>query len=167
MDDVLDELQDSPTPEDAETSEEEQPEEEKTVPYKDFKQVYARAKDAEKELKQLKGKQGKTSEEDLEEILNIRMDGHSRDEVEYMKAVAKHQGKKLTEVVNDPFIRAGVEGLRSKNKSQSATPSPSSRPNMSSSSKGKTFAEMSEDERKTNFDKVRSKFSGGGRRSNE
>lgn len=53
--------------------------------------------------------------------------------------------------LEQPFIKAGLEGLRSKKRVESATPSPSSK---SLSVGGKSFSEMSSEERQKNWDKL-------------
>ncbi len=166
---TLDELQDSTTPENAENPVGEQPQEEKkTVPYNDFQKVYARAKKAEEELKQIKGKQQPTSsDDDLEDVVDILVKGHTREELKYMRAFAQYQNKRLSEVANDPFVRSGIEGLRARSKTDAATPAPSSRPAVVASPSGKSFKDMTGDERRANFDQIRSKHMAGGKRSNE
>lgn len=169
MDEILQELQDSPTPVNASTeAPAEQTPADKTVPYGDFEKVYARAKKAEEELKSLKGKQGnRLSDDEIEEVINIRMDGHSREELEYMRAVARHQNKRLPDVVNDPFIQAGIRGMREQAKSQQATPAPSSRPAVTSSAQQKPFSSMNDDERRAHFEVIRQRTVRVTGRSNE
>src|SRR3990167_10312847 len=62
---------------------------------------------------------------EIESRVDLRLAGYSRDEISYMETFAKGQGKKLTDVANDPFILSGIEGLRAKAKAAAATPPPS------------------------------------------
>ena len=65
------------------------------------------------------------SADEIEARVDLRLAGHSKDEISHMETYAKGQGKKLSEVSNDPFILSGIEGLRAKAKAAAATPPPS------------------------------------------
>ena len=70
-------------------------------------------------------KQPERVPDEIESRVDLRLAGYSRDEISYMETFAKGQGKKLTDVANDPFILSGIEGLRAKAKAAAATPPPS------------------------------------------
>jgi len=63
----------------------------------------------------------------LEAKVDLRMSGYSNDEISYMSALAKGQGKSLTDTSKDPFVLAGIEGMRVKAKAEQATPSASAK----------------------------------------
>lgn len=126
-------------------------------------QLFARAKRAEEELKKFKASAGseslKSTDFDIEEIVNLRTDGYSREEVKYMKDLALGSNRSLNEVSNDPFIQAGIRGLRDKAKTNNDTPAPSFRSStISNQPAGKTWADMSKEERSANFDSYKMKF---------
>jgi len=74
--------------------------------------------------------------------------GLSPEETDHVFRINQNPTKEL---LDDPFIRGGLEAVKAKNKIQNATPSSSS----VSSKKvdGKTWAEMTTEERKANFNK--------------
>lgn len=145
-------------PEGTETATEPEP-----VARQDFDKVYARAKKAEEENKALKKRletsPSATGEFDIEEVVDLRISGLSKDEISYMKSFAKGSGKSLSEVSKDPFVLAGIEGMRTRSKSDEATPPPSSRTSSVSSTK-KAWADMSAEDRKANFGSHSDKFFG-------
>lgn len=63
--------------------------------------------------------------DEIEARVDLRLSGYSREEISYMETFAKGQGKKLTDVANDPFVTSGIEGLRVRAKAAAATPPPS------------------------------------------
>jgi hypothetical protein len=79
----------------------------------------------------------------------LRVKGYTPEEIRTMESYAKGSGKKLSEVVDDPFVKAGIDNLRSAAKSEQATPPSSSG---STTHKEKSWAEMTPEERKTNFE---------------
>lgn len=63
--------------------------------------------------------------DDIEDKVDLRLSGYSRDEIALMETYAKGRGQRLSEVKNDPFVISGIEGLRAKAKVAAATPPPS------------------------------------------
>lgn len=63
-------------------------------------------------------------------------------------------GKPTKEILEDPFFKAGLDGLRSKQRLENNTPSSSSR---STVFQNKDFKEMSDDERRKAFEEAASK----------
>ena len=163
MEDVLNDLQESSTPEvEVETTQQSE-----VVAKAEFDKLYARTKKAETENKLLKERRPEqVANFDIEEIVDLRTSGYSKQEIDYMKAMARGRGQKsLSELAADPFVVAGINGLRAKAQTTAATPTSSSRPAMVTPS-GKTFKEMSSDERKASFSQMTEKFRSSGR-SNE
>lgn len=93
----------------------------------------------------------------VETKVDLRLSGFSPEEIRYMEAYAKGKGISLAEASKDPFVIAGVEKLREKQRSVDATPSPSSSGGLSF--RGKSFAEMSREERKEAFEATKDKYS--------
>lgn len=133
------ELQDSTTPE-AGTEQSEQitaPDqgEPESVSYNEFKKVYARAKEAEKKLKELGMReempvqQQSTSKNapswDDFQKLEAKTLGYSDDEVSFAANYAKGAGVTLSDALKQDAVKAGIESLRQTNKSHQATPPPS------------------------------------------
>jgi hypothetical protein len=89
----------------------------------------------------------------LEEIESKRQFGFennlSPEETDFVYKVTGGVPKK--EILEDPFIKAGLEGYRSKKRLEANTPSGSS---SSSIFKGKEFKEMSEDDRRKAFEEA-------------
>jgi hypothetical protein len=77
--------------------------------------------------------------------------GYSPEETDYIFDFAKGRGKKAEEVVEHPFIKAGITALREEKNVSDNTPGPSGR---APKVEGKTFGEMKPEERKNNFGAV-------------
>ena len=86
----------------------------------------------------------------LEEIENKRQFGFenqlSPEETDFIFKMERNPTK---EVLDNPFVKAGLEGYRAKKRIESNTPSSSS---SFSPFKGKEFKEMSEDEKRKSFE---------------
>lgn len=94
---------------------------------------------------------------DIEEVVDLRVSGYSKEEIDHVKAFARGRGiKSLSEAVKDPFITAGIKAQRESKKREDATP-PSSGRHAPTRSGEKKFADMSEDERRARFEKLKSK----------
>lgn len=109
------------------------------------KKLYARAKTAEEEARKYKDRLAayeaklqklanqpaeKTSSpavpfDEIEDRVDLRLKGFTREEISYVESYAKGQGKKLREVAEDPFVLSGIDGLRAKAKVAQAIPPPS------------------------------------------
>lgn len=125
------------------------------------RRLYARAKKAEEEARKLKQKLGesledqdaptrKTEDHDLEEFVELRVAGYTKDEIEKMRQIAKGSGRSLAEVEKDPFVQAGITGLRNQKSTDDSTPPPSSKvPPITK--KKIDWASMTEEERRKNF----------------
>lgn len=95
-------------------------------------QNFARLKKAEAELKQLRSlKEGESKEFDsaslekrIEEKVDLRVAGHSPEEIAEIEAYAKGKGISLSEAAKSPFIVKAVDAFRSEKKSIESTPSP-------------------------------------------
>lgn len=120
-----------------EVPQEQQPEaiaEEQLDPYavlEQNKQLYARAKKAEEELKELKKKPQEQPQAPLQtnspipddrlERLELRQDGYTTEEVEEIMSLG---GKKA---LDNAIIKAGIEAARKQRRSLEATPTDTSR----------------------------------------
>lgn len=77
--------------------------------------------------------------------------GLSPEETDEVFAYSTGRNIKPAEAKEKPFVKAAIEALRAQRRSESATPSPSSGlPAID----GKSWSEMSNDERKANFSKI-------------
>lgn len=87
------------------------------------RQLAARAKRAEEELKKLKSSQVKETQEtkpksfDLDEVTDLRLDGYTKDEVAF---IMKNGGRKSLE--GDPFVKVAIEKIREQRKAEQAIP---------------------------------------------
>jgi len=136
---------------------------EETVSKARYLQQVARAKKAEAENKKLKGegrpsKPTSPSDSEQEEILDLRIGGYSRDEIKRIHSYAKANGISVSEAANDEFVKAGIDKLRSKNRTEEATPKPSGRVFATPTGTKKSFAEMSREERIASFPQVTAGF---------
>lgn len=146
------------TVEQEETTQEEQPET-VSIPKEKFTHMQrkAMAYDAmKKSPKPLVAKEEPNNEiaqkvNRLEEIENKRQFGFehqlSPEETDYVFKISG--GKPSKEVLEDPFVKAGIDGYRSKKRLENNTPSSSP---SSSPFRGKQFSEMSEDDKKKTFE---------------
>lgn len=115
-------------------------------------QTIEQAKRRRKEEEQTSSQEETTSQSDLlEQKVDLRMEGYSKDEISEIEAYANAKKLSLTEAKDSPFVQKAIEGLREEKKVEESTPSPSSR---SVTVENKTFADMSEAERKKNFTQV-------------
>jgi len=95
-------------------------------------ELFARAKKAEEELKELKagsnaGIDSAGLKKEIEERVNLRLSGHSPEEIEEIESYAKGKGITLSEAAQSPFIKKAVDGLRADKKSVENTPAPSAK----------------------------------------
>lgn len=133
-------------------------------------ELFARAKKAEEELRSLKTNGDKTDfdssalEKKIEERVNLRMAGHSPEEIAKIEAFAKGSNVSLGEAANDPFVQAALAKIRSEQKSLENTPAPSEKIKVFNGKPvDQIFKEGSPDEKQAAFlAKVR-----GGVKSNE
>jgi hypothetical protein len=95
-------------------------------------QNFTRLKKLEVELKELKPlKEGESKEFDsaslekrIEEKVDLRVAGHSSEEIAEIEAYAKGRGISLSEAAKSPFIAKAVEAFRAEKKSTDSTPAP-------------------------------------------
>lgn len=80
-------------------------------------------------------------------------------EIDFIETFAAGRGKKPEEVVNEPAVKTFITAHRQERRTATATPEPSAR---SPKIQGKTWAEMTPDERKTNFAAHREQHQRGG-----
>lgn len=99
----------------------------------------------------------------LEQAESKRQFGHqhslSPEETDHVFAYAQGIGKKPDEVLEHPFIKNGLDAMRRASRASGATPGPSSR---SPQVEGKSFKDMTPEERKKNFPKISSSLTGRG-----
>jgi hypothetical protein len=86
------------------------------------KQILARAKRAEAELKQFKSSQKTEVEKPttapaMDEVYDLRFDGYNRDEVAF---IMKNGGRSSLE--KDPFVKKAVELMREQRKAEQGVP---------------------------------------------
>jgi hypothetical protein len=103
-----------------------------------------------------------THDFDMEDIVDLRVSGYSKEEIDTVKAFARGRGiSSLSEAVKDPFITAGIKAQREAQKREDAQPAPAQRTAPQRHS-NKPFGEMTEDERRQNFEKLKAKAQRGG-----
>jgi hypothetical protein len=135
------------------------------------KKLFARAKAAEAKLKELKNGAKERAEapavnsapqqDDIETVLQMRAEGYSDKEVLTLRSYAKRMNTPIHEVAKDPFIMSGILAEREKARSLSASPSPSTQPFVGKT--GKSYKDMTSEERKEHFADITAKFRKGGR----
>lgn len=134
------------------------------------RELFERAKKAEERYYALK-KQERPVQENTVTVDDVDMailvaKGLSDDEIESLRPLAKGAGKRLRDVLLIPEAKVILDWKRSQTKSEQATPASSGRP-IPVAGGSKPWAAMTEDERRANFDKVRSGFARRGQPSNE
>jgi preprotein translocase subunit SecD len=102
----------------------------------------------------------KASSDDIETVLEMRAKGYSDSELLTLRKYAKRMSVPISEIADDPLIKSAIEVERQKAKVEQNTPTPSSG---TQTVKGKTWAQMSSDERKANYETF---IKGGGSNSN-
>lgn len=99
-------------------------------------QNFERLKKAEEELEKYKTGDLKTgdattatapNENLIEQKVDLRLAGHSKEEISFMEQFAKGANKRLSEVAELPFVKKAIEGMRAEQKSIDGTPPPSNR----------------------------------------
>lgn len=133
------------------------------------KKLFARAKKAETELKTIKSqnppkplpdKPKSVEDNDLAKDVTYLKVAEKKRQVGYRLALSPEETDKLfrfagdsdpEEAFKDPFFKAGLTEFRREKRVAEATPSTSNR---SRKVEGKTFAEMTSEERAKNWDKV-------------
>lgn len=149
------------TPE--ETSTEESVEDQLVKAKEENKKLYARTKQAEEGEKVVKDKLSAiispvketpsetpstpTVTSDIEERVDLRMDGYSQDEIAFIKR-NQVEGKSLAETAKLPYIEKGIEGMRADAKVEEATPPPSGH---SPTIEGKKVSDMTPKEKQENL----------------
>lgn len=92
-------------------------------------ELHGRATRAESELKQFKQKPEDKPEpvsstlDDIEDRVELRQQGYSREEVQKISSYAKANKMSLLEAAKDDFVQGGIEKARAKTRSTEATPS--------------------------------------------
>ncbi len=127
------------------------------VPKSEVDKLYARTKQAEEREKQYKEQLEKLRpaesapsqnfEKILEEKFELRHLGYTPEEISFIKKNTP-EGKSMLDSVNDPYVKAAINGRRSESTANQATPVPSAR---SLYVGDKSFKEMSPAERAENF----------------
>jgi hypothetical protein len=124
------------------------------------RRLYARAKKAEDEAREAKKKlesinhkpSGEVSNKvpDVREYVDLRMEGYAEDEIEAIERFAKANKVSLKEAKMTPFVQGGIQALRQSKNQEGASPAPSAKPALPSSSK-KPWASMTKEERQAAF----------------
>ena len=125
----------------------------------DGKSVQAQKEHWRDKAKELQGKLdalgGKTPKSETTDVLSVAKDyarliasGYTDEEIAFLE---RNQGKgqSILEVAKDPFVKGGIDTLRTDKKVEQAMPNPSSG---SVKVDKKTWADMSKDERRKNFE---------------
>lgn len=94
---------------------------------------------------------------EVEERAELRFQGYSRDEISEIVAYAKMHNLSLSEAKEKPFVKKAIEGLRAEAKADETTPAPSNR---AFTVKGKTWKDMTREERKSNFERFSQSIKG-------
>lgn len=151
--DETNELQDSQTPDD--NADVEQAPQDDSVNSAELveknKQLFARAKKAEEELKELRSKPESIKQEvssqpdEIDTVLQLRTEGFTDEEIRELRGQAKKFGVGVSEVVSNPLIKEGIEARRAKRQVEQNTPPPSSR--TSTEEVVNTFRETKPEER--------------------
>jgi len=98
--------------------------------------------------------------DEVEQKVELRMSGYSREEIAFAEKLAKGSGMKLSEIINDSYFKKAIEGSRAENKASANTPEPSSR---TATFKGRPASEIftdpkaSKEEKQAAFNAVMSK----------
>lgn len=114
----------------------------------------SRATRAEQRIEKLKGGHSQPSKQTAEpdvmsdEILDLRFEGFSKTEIQKIAGYAKANGMTIEQAKKDEFVMAGIEKMRSANRSDEATPRPSGRVFVTPTGEKKPFSAMTRDERK-------------------
>lgn len=125
------------------------------------RRLYARAKKAEDEAREAKKKKLENSNfkpsgdepskvPDVREYVDLRLDGYAEDEIEAIERYAKANKVSLKEAKASPFVQGGIAALRQSKNQEGASPAPSAKPALPSSSK-KPWASMTKEERQAAF----------------
>lgn len=93
------------------------------------------------------------SVDEMDVVLQLNSEGYSPSEIRDLRAKAKRYNVPISDLVNDPLVKAGLEASRAKAKSTEATPAPSSRSSKLSVG-NKSWSDMNDGERRANFDKI-------------
>lgn len=98
----------------------------------DFYKNLARVKGQTKATVKPLSPKGKDSDvearfNEIDQKVELRMDGHSPDEVREIEAYAKGRGISLTEAAKSPFVRSALEAIRAEKTSKSVPMEPSNR----------------------------------------
>ena len=125
----------------------------------DGKSLQAQKEHWRNKAKELQGKldaQGsKTPKPETDDVLSVAKDyarlianNYTDEEIAFLER-NQSKGQSILEVAKDPFVKGGIDTLRADNKVEQAMPNPSS----GSVKVGKkTWADMSKDERRKNFE---------------
>lgn len=127
--------------------------------------AFARAKKAEAKLKASKNrppvkkpaapskpsKQGAATEEEIEDFVDLRVAGYSREEIRKIRDYARTAGVSPAAAAKTTFVKAGIEAMRAKAKTKAATPSPSNRPTPAAPAKKQEGERETRGERQQRF----------------
>lgn len=94
--------------------------------------------------------------DEMDVVLQLNSEGYSPSEIRDLRAKAKRYNVPISDLVNDPLVKSGLEATRAKAKSEQATPAPSNR-SSGISVEGKSWSEMKPEERAANFSKIMAK----------
>lgn len=108
------------------------------------KKLYARLKKAEERAKAVPKEEKPVAPkveatDDTDTLLTLMSEGKTPSEIKTLREYSRKMNKPISEVANDPVLKAGLEALRQKAQTEAAIPSPSKR---SATFKGKTLQEV-------------------------
>lgn len=123
------------------------------------KELFARAKKAEDEVKRLRDEHNAPpapaprpdlppQSDDIEAVLQLRSEGFSDKEILSVRAEARKLRTSVADLLQNETFKAGIEAQRAKARVESAQPAPS---NHSPKVDGKTFRDMKPEEREKHF----------------
>lgn len=139
---------------------EQQPQETKQEFTEREKQYFERIKDLEKKLKDKPLETPKKAAMSVDDKVDLRLEGYSKEDITAIERAMA--GRSLEDTLKDPYVKAALDGVRAMRQTEASTPEPSSTIPTFTSDK-KTWAQMSQAERKANYAQAIGAVSGGAR----
>lgn len=133
------------------------------------KQLYERAKKAEAEAKELREAKPEIKEEptletpkpdeiSVDDKVDLRLKGYTKEDIDF---ISKNlNGREIEEALKDPYVQAALAGTKASQEATDTTAEPSTTvPTFTA--ENKTWANMSEAERKANYQQALGTIRGG------
>jgi hypothetical protein len=117
--------------------------------FEDYKKAHPDTVEKKEVVPVAEPEKNTSQSDDIETVLDLRAKNYSDSEILTLRKYAKKMNTPIAEIIEDPFIKSGIEAERQKAKVEQNTPNPSAG---TFTAKGKTWAQMTPDERKTNYD---------------